>query len=47
MFSDKFADAAHAIAPNIDVKLIDGVNHMQIVSAPKAIAVIAGDIATR
>jgi len=47
MFSDKFADAAHAIAPNIDVKLIDGVNHMQIVSAPKAIAVIADDIATR
>jgi len=47
MFSDKFADAVHAIAPNIDVKLIDGVNHMQIVSAPKAIAVIAGDIATR
>ena len=47
MFSDKFADAVHAIAPNIDVKLIDGVNHMQIVSAPKAIAVIADDIATR
>ena len=47
MFSDKFADAVHAIAPNIDVKLIDGVNHMQIVSAPKTVALIADDVAIR
>jgi alpha-beta hydrolase superfamily lysophospholipase len=47
MLSDKFADAAHAAAPQIDVKLIDGINHMQIVSAPKAVAAIADDVATR
>ena len=47
MLADKFADAVHAVAPKVDVKLIDGINHMQIVSAPKAIAVIADDIATR
>jgi len=47
MLSDKFADAVHAVAPNVDVKLIDGINHMQIVSAPKAVAMIADDVATR
>jgi pimeloyl-ACP methyl ester carboxylesterase len=46
MSSDKFADAVHAVAPNVDVKLIDGINHMQIVSAPKAVAAIADDVAT-
>jgi hypothetical protein len=29
------------------VKLIEGVNHLAIVSAPKAIAAIAEDVATR
>ena len=47
MLPDKFADAVHAVAPNVDVKLIDGINHMQIVSAPKAVAAIADDVATR
>ena len=31
----------------VDVKLIDGVNHMGIVSAPKAVSIIADDVATR
>jgi alpha-beta hydrolase superfamily lysophospholipase len=47
MLPDKFADAVHAVAPNVDVKLIDGINHMQIVSAPEAVAAIADDVATR
>jgi alpha-beta hydrolase superfamily lysophospholipase len=47
MLADKFADAVHAVAPKVDVKLIDGINHMQIVSAPKAVAAIADDVATR
>ena len=45
MFSDKFADAVHAVAPKVDVKLIDGVDHMGIVSSPKAVAVVAENVA--
>ena len=33
--------------PSADVKLIDGVNHLAIVSAPNAISAIAEDVATR
>jgi alpha-beta hydrolase superfamily lysophospholipase len=47
MLPDKYADAVHAIAPKVAVKLIDGINHMQLVSAPKAVAMIAEDVATR
>jgi alpha-beta hydrolase superfamily lysophospholipase len=47
MLADKYAEAAHAVAPSVDVKLIDGINHMGIVSAPKAVSVIADDVATR
>ena len=47
MLSDKYADAVHEAAPKVDVKLIEGVNHMSIVSDPRAIAVIADDVARR
>ncbi|MGC2776459.1 MAG: alpha/beta fold hydrolase [Bradyrhizobium sp.] len=47
MLADKYADAVHAVAPNVDVTLIAGVNHMEIVSAPQAVAAIAEDVATR
>jgi alpha-beta hydrolase superfamily lysophospholipase len=47
MFADQYAEAVHAVAPSVDVKLIDGVNHMGIVSAPKAVSAIAEDVATR
>jgi alpha-beta hydrolase superfamily lysophospholipase len=47
MIADKYADAVRGIKPAIDVKLIDGINHMGIVSAPKAVSVIADDVATR
>ena len=45
MLADKYADAVHAIAPSVDVKLIDGINHMGIVSAPKAVSEVADDVA--
>jgi hypothetical protein len=37
---------ARGISPPVNVKLIDGVNHMGIVSNPAAISVIADDVAT-
>jgi hypothetical protein len=46
MLADKYAEAVRGITPAVDVKLIDGVNHMGIVSAPRAIAIIADDVAT-
>ena len=47
MISAKYAETVQAIKPAVDVKIIDGVNHMGIVTDPKAISVIAEDIATR
>lgn len=47
MMADKYAEAVSGIAPPVDVKLIDGVNHMGIVSASKAVSAIADDVATR
>jgi pimeloyl-ACP methyl ester carboxylesterase len=47
MFADKYVEAMHGAAVPVDVKLITGVNHMGIVSAPKAVSVIADDVATR
>jgi pimeloyl-ACP methyl ester carboxylesterase len=47
MSAGNYADAVHAVAPSIDVKLIDGVNHMGIVSDANAVSVIADDVATR
>ena len=47
MISDKYVETVQAIKPSVDVKLIDGINHMGIVTHPKAISVIAEDVATR
>jgi alpha-beta hydrolase superfamily lysophospholipase len=47
MMADKYAEAVSGITPPVDVKLIDGVNHMGIVSASKAVSAIADDVATR
>lgn len=47
MMSDKYAEAVQAIKPSIDVKVIDGVNHMGMVTNPKAVSAIAEDVATR
>jgi alpha-beta hydrolase superfamily lysophospholipase len=46
MLADKYAEAVRGVTPAVDVKLIDGVNHMGIVSDPAAVSVIATDIAT-
>jgi alpha-beta hydrolase superfamily lysophospholipase len=42
MFPEKYGDA---VGPRVAVKLIDGVNHMAIVSDPAALSVIADDVA--
>ena len=47
MFADKYAEAVRDAKAPVDVKLIEGINHMGIVSVPKAISVIADDVATR
>jgi pimeloyl-ACP methyl ester carboxylesterase len=47
MLPAKYADAVHAVAPKVDVKLIEGVNHMSLLSDPKAVSVIAEDVAKR
>ena len=47
MISDKYAEAVSGITPPVDVKLIEGINHMGIVSTPKAVSAIADDVATR
>jgi pimeloyl-ACP methyl ester carboxylesterase len=47
MISANYAAAVQAIKPDIDVKLIEGVNHMGIVTRPKAVDAIAEDVATR
>lgn len=46
MLSDKYADAVHAVMPAAEVKLIGGVNHMEIVGAAKAVNEIADYVAT-
>jgi alpha-beta hydrolase superfamily lysophospholipase len=43
MFSDKFREAA---GDHATIRLIDGVNHMGIVCDPRAVSVIADDVAT-
>lgn len=47
MISDKYAETVQAIKPSVDVKIIDGINHMGIVTNPKAVNAIAEDVATR
>jgi pimeloyl-ACP methyl ester carboxylesterase len=47
MVAEKYAEAVSGITPAVDVKLIDGINHMGIVSTPRAVSAIADDVATR
>jgi len=46
MLAGNYADAVHAVLPRAEVKLIGGVNHMGIVSVPKAVNEIADYVAT-
>jgi alpha-beta hydrolase superfamily lysophospholipase len=45
MLADRYAEAVRSVAPSIEVKLIDGVDHMGIVSDPKAVSAVADDVA--
>jgi alpha-beta hydrolase superfamily lysophospholipase len=45
MLADKYADAVHAAAPSVEVRLIDGVDHMGIVGNVKGVAAVADDVA--
>jgi alpha-beta hydrolase superfamily lysophospholipase len=46
MLADKYAEAVRAAAPSANVKLIEGVNHMGIVSSPAAVSMVADYVAT-
>jgi alpha-beta hydrolase superfamily lysophospholipase len=46
MLADKYIEAVRSITPPVNVKLIDGIDHMGIVSNPAAISAIADDVAT-
>ena len=46
MLANKYADAVHAVLPSVEVKLIDGVDHMGIVGDPKGVAAVADDVVT-
>ena len=45
MLSDRYADAVRGLAHPVDVRLIEGINHMGIVSAPRAVSEIAESVA--
>jgi len=47
MLADKYTEAVRGAATPVDVKVLDGINHMGIVAAPQAISLIAEDVATR
>jgi alpha-beta hydrolase superfamily lysophospholipase len=47
MFSDRYAEAVRGAKVAVDVRVLDGINHMGIVAAPKAVSLIAEDVATR
>ena len=47
MFSDKYAEAVRGAKIAVEVRVLDGINHMGIVAAPKAISIVAEDVATR
>ena len=45
MLADKYADAVHAVAPAVEVRLIDGVDHMGIVCNAQGVAAVADYVA--
>jgi pimeloyl-ACP methyl ester carboxylesterase len=45
MLADKYAEAVRGLTPAVNVKLINGVTHLGIVSNPRAVAIIADDVA--
>ena len=47
MFTDKYAEAVRGAKVAVDVRVLDGINHMGIVAAPSAVSIVAEDVATR
>lgn len=47
MFSDRYVEAVRGAKVAVDVRVLDGINHMGIVAAPQAVSIIAEDVATR
>ena len=45
MLADKYADTVHAVSPSVEVKLIDGVDHMGIVGNAQGVAAVADYVA--
>jgi alpha-beta hydrolase superfamily lysophospholipase len=45
MQADKYADAVHAVAPSVEVRLIAGVGHMGIVGDPSGVSAVADYVA--
>jgi alpha-beta hydrolase superfamily lysophospholipase len=46
MRADRYAEVVRGVTPAVEVKLIEGINHMGIVSKPAALSAIAEDVAT-
>jgi len=46
MLADKYVEAVRGAAVKVEVRLIDGINHMGIVSKAAAVSAIADDVAT-
>lgn len=44
MFADKYAEIVRGIAPRIDVKIVPGLNHMDMMHAPAALDAIAATL---
>ncbi len=47
MFADKYAETVRGAGVSVDVRLIEGIDHMGIVASPKAVAIVADDVASR
>src|SRR5260370_20835425 len=47
MLADRYSEAVRGAKVAVDVRVLDGINHMGIVAAPKAVSLIAEDVATR
>jgi alpha-beta hydrolase superfamily lysophospholipase len=47
MFAEKYAEAVRGTKVAVDVRVLDGINHMAIVASPKAVSLIVEDVATR
>ena len=45
MLAGKYADAVHAVTPSVEVRLIDGVDHMGIVCNAQGVAAVADYVA--